>query len=833
MSSIFSGLSGEGSPSALLDPKRLFRALPKPADSKFKFPHDIQTEVWDGWFANRAKPDLVLKMNTGSGKTVVGLLILKSSLNEGKGPAVYLVPDKQLLGQVTKTATELGIAWTSDPADQAFRQEEAVLIVTVHTMYNGLSKFGVRGSSTGRSVNVGSIVVDDAHACIPIIENQFSMRVQRDTDEYRALRSLFGDALKKQSLAGFTGLVDGSGSQSVPVPYWEWHDKLEAAFAILNGVSADGEYKFVWPLIRDHIRLADVAFTPSEIEIRLPYPDLTSVPSFPNAQRRIYMTATLADDTVLITQMGVSADCVTSPITPSSASDLGDRIILTPIETSRSISHENVKASAVRWAAQHNVVVIVPSRYRAEAWSDVTSEIHDKTSIESCIARLRGTTPVGLVVLVGRYDGVDLPNDACRVLILDGLPERYSPQELVEGAAIGGTEAMDARQTQRIEQGMGRGIRSTSDYCAVLLLDPRLVERLYGASDRQQLSPGTRAQYELSLQVSSGARGKPMAYFEEAVDAFLDRAPDWTTASRRALESVVYDSLTDVSAVVVAEREAYDLALAERNVEGFNRLAAVFDHVNDSRMRGWVKQRAAAYLNPVDPTRARDIQKSARIDNNYILKLDSEVAATRIRASAHQATSSVASLTSTYASATALEIGIESLLRDLEPSTERNSYKRFESALERLGKLLGFESSRPDQESGLGPDVLWAIGGDAYWVIECKSEATADFVPRKDLEQLSHSMDWFARDYSDVRFTGTPVMIHPSRTPKEDAVPRQGARVMSFERLPEFRSAVRDFASAIAIADGFKHHDIVQRNLTEFHLTGGTIEQKWTQPFTS
>jgi hypothetical protein len=35
----------------------------------------------------------VIKQNTGGGKTVVGLLVAQSSLNEGVGPAAYVVPD--------------------------------------------------------------------------------------------------------------------------------------------------------------------------------------------------------------------------------------------------------------------------------------------------------------------------------------------------------------------------------------------------------------------------------------------------------------------------------------------------------------------------------------------------------------------------------------------------------------------------------------------------------------------------------------------------------------------------------------------------------------------
>lgn len=53
-------------------------------------------------------------MNTGSGKTSVGLIILKSCINEGEGPAVYVVPDNYLVEQVVLEANQLGIPVTQD-----------------------------------------------------------------------------------------------------------------------------------------------------------------------------------------------------------------------------------------------------------------------------------------------------------------------------------------------------------------------------------------------------------------------------------------------------------------------------------------------------------------------------------------------------------------------------------------------------------------------------------------------------------------------------------------------------------------------------------------------
>jgi superfamily II DNA or RNA helicase len=79
-----------------LHPRDIFSVLPT-KHSRYQYPRDVQTEVWNGWHARRNDPEIVLKMNTGGGKTVVGLLVLKSLLNEKKGPAVYVCPDPLLV----------------------------------------------------------------------------------------------------------------------------------------------------------------------------------------------------------------------------------------------------------------------------------------------------------------------------------------------------------------------------------------------------------------------------------------------------------------------------------------------------------------------------------------------------------------------------------------------------------------------------------------------------------------------------------------------------------------------------------------------------------------
>ncbi|GIT78485.1 DEAD/DEAH box helicase [Leifsonia sp. LS1] len=824
---LFDNLGSSSPTKRIIEPVRLFRALPNRED-RFVAPRDIQAEVWDAWFKRRTEHDLILKMNTGSGKTVVGLLILLSSLNEGVGPAVYLVPDRHLQRQVVRTAEALGVPATTEFDDPGFRRAESILIVTVAKLINGRSRFGIRGAPGVRPLQLGALVVDDAHSSIPFVEDQFSMTIPAG-ETYRAIRDLFADDIKDQSLSGWNEIRAGAGSAVVPIPYWSWQAKLDRAAALLAGQASDDENQFRWPLLKDHLELCDVAITPTELEIALPTPYLDAVPSFTGAQRRIYMTATLADDSVVVSRLGADPATALTPVTPADASDLGDRMILTPLQTSRSVSISDLQLSMVAFARSYNVVVIVPSRFRAKSWEPYTTEIHRADTISACVDRLE-SGHVGLVVFVAKYDGVDLPGNACRILVIDGLPERYSPLERVEAAALGDTDVIRTNQIQRIEQGMGRGVRSATDFSAVILLDPRLVQRLDLRADLDVLSPGTRAQIALSRELEPALKGQPMARFDDAIRDFLNRDPAWTGPAKSVLDALPYPPPAPLPAYVLAEREAFEFATMGRFLQAGERLLAGIDEVDDAWLRGWLKQRAASYLQHVDANRARDIQRSALIDNNFILHPALDVTVPRLTLAGQQAALATAYLDHTFSDARSLEIHVEAVLADLTPAPVPGTHKAFEKAVQELGQLLGFGSARPDNDYRVGPDNLWATGNDHYMVIECKSEAVSTRISRSELEQLSHSVDWFDSEYSEPRYTATPVLIHPSRTPFADAIPRQGARVLTFEKLAELRDAARDWTQALTVDAAFKDESKVKAALAQFGFLGSQFESRWTQP---
>lgn len=91
-----------------IEPLEIFRRLPKPPGINDLY--TSQAEVLDAWFRRRTERDTVVKLHTGGGKTLVGLLMAQSTLNEGNEPVLYLAPNRQLVSQTLDKAKALGIA---------------------------------------------------------------------------------------------------------------------------------------------------------------------------------------------------------------------------------------------------------------------------------------------------------------------------------------------------------------------------------------------------------------------------------------------------------------------------------------------------------------------------------------------------------------------------------------------------------------------------------------------------------------------------------------------------------------------------------------------------
>jgi ATP-dependent DNA helicase DinG len=125
--------------------------------------------------------------------------------------------------------------------------------------------------------------------------------------------------------------------------------------------------------------------------------------------------------------------------------------------------------------------------------------VHGEETRDALLARFRESGRAVLLGTASFWEGVDVPGDALRALMLAKLPFRV-PSEPVTAAhceaiaARGGdafVEYMLPHAALRLKQGFGRLIRSGTDRGVVVIADPRIVTKAYGRGLLDSL-PGAR-----------------------------------------------------------------------------------------------------------------------------------------------------------------------------------------------------------------------------------------------------------------------------------------------------------------------------------------------------
>jgi hypothetical protein len=807
----------------LVSPRDIFTALPAKGQG-FGYLRDVQGQVLDAWEKRRNERDLAVKMNTGTGKTIVGLLVLQTCLNEGAGPGLYVAPTTYLASQVQGQAERLGIATVDNPESTKYLSGRAIAVVNIHKLMNGRSVFGGPGSVRPTPLPIGSVVIDDAHAALATTEEQSTITLPHDHPAYEQLLAKFRDDLQRQSETTLLDIESGVPSAVLRVPFWAWADRSSDVARILHEHREDEPLLFTWPLVRDVLSISQAVFTTSALEVRPPFPPVDRVGSFAQARRRIYLTATLADDSVLVTNFDADPSSVDRPITPVTAADLGDRMILAPQEINATIGEEAIREALRRFADDVNVVVLVPSHRRAAEWVEVANVTAAADAIADVVDQLQANH-LGLVVLVNKYDGIDLPNDACRILVIDGLPEAYGGIDRREAVALGDSDAMIGRQLQRVEQGMGRGVRSADDYCVILLLGSRLSQLIAQPANAGKLGPATRAQLELSRQVAAQLEGQDLDELVKAIRQALDRDPAWVAASRSVLAGVTYPS-GGIAPFAIRARAAFKAAAAGQFEAAASDMSSAVNATNDPRLKGWLQEQLAVYKHHVDPAQAQQVLAGAVRLNPRVTRPLQGVSYRRLAGAADQAQAARRFLGDIYSDRNAVLIGFNALLDRLVLDPDHTD--EFEDAMEAVAHHLGFTAQRPERDTGNGPDVLWAIGALQYLVIECKSGATSDRIWRSHVAQLAHSLSWFDEHY-DHTCTRTGVLVHPVSQLESNATAPPGSRVITQPKLDALREAVR--AMAIALGDGgtWTDPEVVATQLHQHHLLAGDLRDAFTE----
>ncbi|WP_141214993.1 MULTISPECIES: DEAD/DEAH box helicase family protein [Nocardiaceae] len=456
-----------------------------------------QSQVLSAYAAEHlATPDLAIEMGTGEGKTLVALLIADYALDQGRTVA-YLAGTRQLAERVRAEAEELGL--------------EVVLFAgksyggTTLDDYNqgqvvGVMNYWVYFNSSPVPEPADLVIFDDAHLAEQPLSSMQTFRIPDESGAARSLyRTICGFVITyTSSYPGLHAMQDGTARSGTPPELLSFKDWKTLEERIRNAIEASPyveaqEAKYVWPTIRDHLGHCGVLIGPSGIEIRPYHPPTTLNKWYSRAKQRIYLSATLGTMDDLQRRVGGRQIMALSTADPLNAASTGERLFVLNPSPDEALG-PNTLAWALEQSAEAGGRTAWLCSSHAEADALQTKLLAEKLTV----FRLKPSddsafdswthAPSGHLIAAGRYDGLDLAGDLCKLVIITSVPQASSEFERFVVAYLGDASFMRHRVGQRVTQALGRANREPSDRSMYLGLDP-LFARVLADNRRSTIHP--------------------------------------------------------------------------------------------------------------------------------------------------------------------------------------------------------------------------------------------------------------------------------------------------------------------------------------------------------
>jgi len=773
------------------DPETLFRDLRgRSQDIKHLWSH--QADLLREYKKYERARDVAIELPTGSGKTLVGLLIGEYRRRKYRERVAYLCPTRQLARQVGEQSKKYGInahvfvgrQREYPPSEfNRFLSGDVLAITTYSAVFN----------ANPRISDAQALILDDAHAGESYIASMWSVEITRDDSPnlYRNVLDLLREGLPDYFYEDVIRSIK-SAEEILPrvemIPGWHVRNVSSGLRGLLeSALDEDSSSWHAWQMIKDHLTGCGVFVSEKSVLIRPLIPPSHTHQPFTRANQRLYMSATLGAGGELERVTGVERiDRIPIPVGWDRRGN-GRRLFLMPQVSMSDQDAWQVVLDAIR--DMERALVLTPTYLETEPLRNELARngftVLGAIDIEDSMDLF--TTQRKAVLILSRYDGLDLPDDTCRLLVIKGLPSGTNLQERFLWSQVGASCLLRDRVLTRFTQGVGRCTRSDNDYAVVFILGNPLVEFLLKQDMRCLLHPELQAELEFGYKNSID---KCKNDFKELWQAFLEHGEDW----RKAEDAIVAlrgqkhresdpasQSLRDVAGYEVCylrsmwqgdyesalhnaksvadslkgdETKGYrgwwyylaaDAAMALQDTNGENRLG--------DTVREYLKR--AGKCCPVMSWFARLARKAC--DQGEPLQID-EVTAAAIENMRQK-------LTEWGTVGPRFDQAVQQAINDLQAT----NHKQFHQGLRVLGEMLGFDAELP---SGQGdPDCLWSIGSELYVVLEAKSGHTPkNPIGKNDVLQAQSHEDWVRRNRAcNDRSQIHPIIVSPRVTVASEA----------------------------------------------------------------
>lgn len=760
---------------------------PKKVDALYAHQADVLNKYQSEKFFN--SKNVALELPTGSGKTLIGLLIGEYHRRVKNHKVVFLCSTKQLVHQVVELANnKYGIKATAftgkknlySPSDKA---DYATLKSIAVTTYSAL--FNVKPFFSDPDI----ILMDDAHVADNYIASNWSVNIDRHslTELYKELLFKLRGGLEHFEYTRYNeDLIDPREINTVQlIPTHVIYSQHAQIIDLLNrslNIEENGETYFPWSNVRDHLGSCQIYISWKSILIRPIVPPTLTIPAFENAKQRVYMSATLGSSGDLERSMGIKKiDKIPLP-DGWDKRGWGRRFFVFPELGLNQDDQTKLFVEANKTFPRS--LVVVPDGNTQSSMAQLVKEhlayrVFDAGSIEKSKEEfIKSENSVAIVA--NRYEGIDFEGEQCRLLFIVNLSKTNNLHENFLSTRMGSEIVLHDRIRTRIIQAVGRCSRSSNDHSCVIIFGEELGHYFISKNFKKFFHPEIQSEITFGIDQSTDTSVDSII---ENINIFKEQKEQWSQAensiiaarntfiqehipgskalSQTSNNEVEFQYLMwhkdYVKAVAVAQLIINDLEGGKElnGYRGFwNYLAAVACYLAEKELslKEFIEKSrhflAQASLCSHSIAWLRKLSHANPLNFDRINNWDDELIA------------NIESLEKVFTQAGV--VTTKKFERDMKEIAEglfQNDANKFEPAHRLLGEYLGF-NSRKIETTG-SPDPFWVSNGKLCIVFEDYTGSSTERIPLKKVRQAFCHPAWIS-EHVDPNLQIVSVLISDS-----------------------------------------------------------------------
>lgn len=708
---------------------------------KIKSLYDYQSSIIDKYMKNIEEKDVVLELPTGSGKTLVGMLIGDYLRSERNYKVLYLCPTNQLVYQVSLLASyEYGINATAfvGPKNNYTLEDKNNYEFSRSIAVSSYSSFF---NSNPYFYDPDVIIFDDSHSANDLISSNWSVKISRCTHNelYNSLIELSREYISEYI---YDLCVDdiGLGMKDVDkIPNISFLN-IKSVFKemiedYINKNKDDYDkldFMFAWGQIKDNLSACNTFITTDHILIK-PFISPTKIfTPFINAKQRIYMSATIGKSGELERTFGIR-----KPIKiydeKFQTLTMGRKFFLFPALLFEKEEIKDFIDNLIDYVPRSLMMVKDKKREKIfieyfESKGKKTYNAQDLETLKEEFVKQDGA----VAVISNRPDGINFPNDECRLLILTELQDNTDAQEFFISYRMGSSVLFSELMKIKMMQAVGRCTREYTDYAIVCIVGEKFSRYVLESKNLDSFIPELHAELNFSKQQFLGNPKKSVEEIMSMIKIFLDDREKWDEVERyiqneakKIASKVSIDS--DINKILEKsaqhEVEFHNCLWIENYEEAIVEADNIIELLcKDEQLKGylgfWYYLSAYAYFCNGNKTKA-NVQLKKASENTLSVKWFTKLIETSSNEEPEEIVNIVSNIENKIVDEL-LKTDKNSILRELDniKSSITQGGHIFEDALTNLGTWLGYKTY--NYEDTGSPDPIWIINSNTCIVTESK-----------------------------------------------------------------------------------------------------------------